>query len=1695
MTPEELNELSSALRVGMQEAMRDLGGLAGSARGSNAEFLRNLSSLRGHTDALNSNTRGITEGTEAFKHLTEATKREVELDAARDRAQSKAIDSLFSLTNSALAAGGGLSKYSGAVTSATSALSGIVSQFGTIGKIAGIAIEGFGFLSRSALKYSDNLLKASDDLGQMGVAGNLTTEEIRLMAAGAKYSTDTISSWTKALGTMGPALAGFGSGVTDGTREFAKLTKLSREQISHYQAMGYSQEQLTQAQADSIGYYQKSGTLITEKMKTDGTIQRMSLEYVDNLSKLSALTGQSVAEAKKIKEQALAHTGLQIKYAKMDKEARDLEAAGRGDEAEAIRQRKKNMQTMVEASEATGDEAQTAGVKRFAATDGKVITKEMSQMAVGTPEIFDKMREGMKNQDKAQRMQFEFADAQRRNMERAPESAAISDPVAKSFGISYQGAQKSAPYAGKTEKEKDEWIKASQTKPVGGTVAEGDATQKGRVAQQTLEFAAQNFKDGVISFIGPMKLAVFGFAASVAAFALSVSGSLVGKLSSLVSKGAASTASSVGGGALSTGLKSAGKFAGKAAGPLAMAASVYEGVSDAHEGWTDANKKVASGEISKSEGAYKKTQAVGEGAGTAAGGIAGAIAGQALIPIPVVGAMIGGFIGSKLGGLVGKGAGSVAGLGAKALTSDKKPEETKREAEKVEKKGESLVEGPKSVYEQFRKLLLSNEIKDIYGAPQSKTNLVTKLPAAAEGGIFSGPKSGYPVLLHGTEAVVPEKKPLPNSDGTTTQAVAGGVAGAAKYSSSVSAIDLAKDASDLGSKYKTMMKVVESDLGPKIVDLIKKASTSLSELSSSSMTKMTEMTSKFMSSEATGKAVNFAIKAGESLKDLGKTALTDIKTLGSAVAKSDTMGVMKQFGSDSLKNIESLSTSAMKKVGGLAEAASGSKTAAILRLHALEASDTIRRVAGTALTKVADVGSKIMASEVTGKIVKASTEAATGLSKFASTAMTDIGTMSKAIAKSDTAAKLATMGKGFGTGAMDLAGKATASAKTFLGTGLTKDASGRFRDAAGKFAKTPEASKLVSKVAEAGSKLVSMASTTGTAIKGAAIPAIKTAGAAALPAIKTAGKVLGKAAGPLAMGISVYEGYGTAKEGVAQANADVKSGKITKAEGTVKKSEAVGTGVGQAGGGIGGGLAGAAAGAAMGSVVPVVGTIIGGIIGGALGAWGGAKAGKSVGGALGAGVGHVIKEAEPKKEPAHTGTNRIAEDNTLVSGFMARKEPEEKKEPITEKEFITPLKDSVTILEKFNIQLYDATETLSSLNGRLGKTSGAVRSSESSSGNRGGGRSGPRMPEDAHSVDEAKRLGAETPQRKAKPAKIDMGGGQGLKPGTGAPGLKPGGGEGLKIPPGDYLGKVAAQYESGGKSGIISSGKGDLGGKSYGAFQLAGRGGKAGNEAETFVKEAGYGDKFKGMKAGSAEFDAQWKEQAKDPKFIEAQAAHAKKTHYDPQMERLQKGGIDLSGRGRGVQEAVMSTANQYGAKTDLIKEALGKQDLSKMNDKQVIDAIQDYKAKSVKTRFKSSSADVQAGVSKRIERERETLARLADQPAQTTTSEPRYAAAKPNKKPEGIQVATAQDRGTLANGQSSIDASRTQMMTNSPAAATFASMNKPQEMGPPAAAKNEGFMDAIASLGDRLSGHFEKLIDHTVDGNSDIRKMQKATA
>lgn len=118
--------------------------------------------------------------------------------------------------------------------------------------------------------------------------------------------------------------------------------------------------------------------------------------------------------------------------------------------------------------------------------------------------------------------------------------------------------------------------------------------------------------------------------------------------------------------------------------------------------------------------------------------------------------------------------------------------------------------------------------------------------------------------------------------------------------------------------------------------------------------------------------------------------------------------------------------------------------------------------------------------------------------------------------------------------------------------------------------------------------------------------------------------VLGKAAVPLAVGASLYEGY----QGFTEADQLVESGEINKETGqafteqdeTAGKTEAVAGAAGGLAGGLAGASSGAAIGAGLGSFVPGIGTVIGGAVGGLVGG----AAGYFGGSALGSGVGDAL---------------------------------------------------------------------------------------------------------------------------------------------------------------------------------------------------------------------------------------------------------------------------------------------------------------------------------------------------------------------------------------------------------------------------------------------------------------------------------------
>jgi hypothetical protein len=135
----------------------------------------------------------------------------------------------------------------------------------------------------------------------------------------------------------------------------------------------------------------------------------------------------------------------------------------------------------------------------------------------------------------------------------------------------------------------------------------------------------------------------------------------------------------------------------------------------------------------------------------------------------------------------------------------------------------------------------------------------------------------------------------------------------------------------------------------------------------------------------------------------------------------------------------------------------------------------------------------------------------------------------------------------------------------------------------------------------------------------------------------------------------------------------------------------------------------------------------------------------------------------------------------------------------------------------------------------------------------------------------------------------------------------------------NYLGTLSKKYESGNSGpGTIARNAGDIGGASYGTYQIAT---KTGTMA-TFIKflKTGYPSMYASLSkfaAGTVQFDAAWIALTKTKKdeFATAQHEFIKSSHYDPAVNKIKQAiGIDTNQCSLALQNVVWSTAVQHGS-------------------------------------------------------------------------------------------------------------------------------------------------------------------------------------
>lgn len=179
------------------------------------------------------------------------------------------------------------------------------------------------------------------------------------------------------------------------------------------------------------------------------------------------------------------------------------------------------------------------------------------------------------------------------------------------------------------------------------------------------------------------------------------------------------------------------------------------------------------------------------------------------------------------------------------------------------------------------------------------------------------------------------------------------------------------------------------------------------------------------------------------------------------------------------------------------------------------------------------------------------------------------------------------------------------------------------------------------------------------------------------------------------------------------------------------------------------------------------------------------------------------------------------------------------------------------------------------------------------------------------------------------------------------------------------LGSLSAKYESNGNPSTIANTKGDIGGKSYGTYQLT----KNSGHAQKFASQ--YGGALKGLTVGTTAFDKAWKAEAakSEMKFAQAQHDYIQQTHYQPAVNAFKSTtGIDVNKAPLGIQNMIWSIGVQHG--TGGARNIFSNAGVNKGDSwSTVLNKVYNERMKVTKY-FKSSTSSIQQSVKNRFSKE-----------------------------------------------------------------------------------------------------------------------------
>jgi len=211
-------------------------------------------------------------------------------------------------------------KWNGAISSSFNLLSNGIGSV-TYGptkdlvSAAQIVIQVADSLVGGVLQHVSSVIKLQDSVSQIGVSATMTTYDLVKMSKEAGFSISRANTLMNSFSAVGTSLTFLAPTTGAATKRLAKVFDNREDQLK-YLKQGLDPEVLMKYQAEGVKYLTGFGVQMGED---DRSIRKSTLAYVDTLTTLNVLTGESKDEiAKKLASQK-SNVSYQIKMRELIK--------------------------------------------------------------------------------------------------------------------------------------------------------------------------------------------------------------------------------------------------------------------------------------------------------------------------------------------------------------------------------------------------------------------------------------------------------------------------------------------------------------------------------------------------------------------------------------------------------------------------------------------------------------------------------------------------------------------------------------------------------------------------------------------------------------------------------------------------------------------------------------------------------------------------------------------------------------------------------------------------------------------------------------------------------------------------------------------------------------------------------------------------------------------------------------------------------------------------------------------------------------------------------------------------------------------------------------------------------------------------------------------------------------------------------